>query len=403
MRHVDEDTIHAWLDEQITDPAEAAGIEDHLRECGACRVRLASERATFDRAQMLLAGTAPSGERPSFEALVARAGRGASESEATSGAALTRGRRERWLMQAGWAASVAIAVGLGWTARELTERDSPNADSAPLIAEQSPASPSEPAARVEAQPGLPGRQGDVPFPSAKPGAGAGVSPVPGTAANGRQQAATESRRIDAATPPVQQAPSATAAAGLSQADNTARLEAAPASPERPRNAAAAAAEAAPTAPPPAAVAAPPPAVRQENLRTTRETASRLAATADPGWDPVPRTEAAARTGMPLYGIDGADPALTAVSADGTFVRTTYRLASGETVELLQQRIAPNSLADIQATRRGLSGPAGGGAVLGRVTSPGRVLSIVRGDVRLILQTSSAGTDLDALGTRLRID
>ena len=92
MRHVDEDTIHAWLDEQITDPAEAAWIDEHFRECGPCRARLASERATFDRAQMLLAGTAPSGEHLSFEALVAKAGRSASESEATSGAALTRGR-----------------------------------------------------------------------------------------------------------------------------------------------------------------------------------------------------------------------------------------------------------------------------------------------------------------------
>src|SRR5687768_7563433 len=410
MRHVDEDTIHAWLDEQIPEPAEAAWIEQHVRECGACGARLATERATFERAQMLLAATAPPGERPAFDALVAKAGRGASPSEATSVAALTRGRRDRWLIQAGWAASVAIAVGLGWTARELTGGDSPRQESAPLIAEQSAASPSEPAARVEAPlglperlggvpPGLPERLGGVPFPVAKPDTGADVSTVPGTVANGRQQAATESRR-DTATPSVQpQAPPA-AATGLSQADSAARLEAPPAL-ERSGNAVAAAG-ATPAAPPPAAVAAPAPAVRQD-LRITREIASRGAATPDPGWYPVPRTEAAARTGMPLYGIDGVDPSLTAISADGTLVRTTYRLASGETVELLQRRAAPNGLADIQATRRGLAGPAGGGAVLGRVTSAERTLTIVRGDVRLILQTSSEGTDLDSLGTRLRID
>ena len=402
MRHVDEDTIHAWLDEQITDPAEAAWIEDHLRECGACRVRLASERATFDRAQMLLAGAAPSGERPSFEALVARAGRSASESEATPGAALTRGRRERWLMQAGWAASVAIAVGLGWTARELTERDSPAPDSAPLIAEQSAASPAAPAARVDAPLGLPERQDGVSFPAPKPDTGANVSTVPDTNATARQQTTVGSRRVDTATPIPPPAPPA-AAAGLSQADTTARLEAAPVPPERPRNAAAAAAESAPASPPLAAVAPPPPAVRQEDLRITGEFASRAAATPDPGWRPVPRTEAAARTGMPLYGLDGVDPLFTSISADGTLVRTTYRLASGETVELLQQRAAPDGLANIQATRRGLAGPAGGGAVLGRVTSSGRTLSVVRGDVRLVLQTPSAGTDLEALGTRLRID
>ena len=401
MRHVDEDTIHAWLDEQIPDPAEAAWIEEHLRECGACGARLATERATFERAQMLLAATAPPGERPAFDALVAKAGRGASPSEATSVAALTRGRRDRWLIQAGWAASVAIAVGLGWTARELAGGDSPRQESAPLIAEQSAASPSEPAARVEAPLGLPERLG-VPFPVAKPGIGADVSTVPGTVANGRQQTATESRRIDTATPSVQPQSPPAAAAGLSQADTAARLEAAPPALERSSNAVAAAG-ATQAASPPAAVAAPAPGVRQEDLRLTREIASRGAATPDPGWDPVPRTEAAARTGMPLYGIDGVDPSLTAISADGTLVRTTYRLASGETVELLQRRAVPNSLTDIQATRRGLAGPAGGGAVLGRVTSAERTLTIVRGDVRLILQTSSTGTDLDSLGSRLRID
>src|SRR5688500_7938298 len=312
MRHVDEDTIHAWLDEQIPEPAEAAWIEEHLRECGACGARLATERATFERAQMLLAATAPPGERPAFDALVAKAGRGASPSEATSVAALTRGRKGRWLIQAGWAASVAIAVGLGWTARELTGGDSPRQESAPLIAEQSAASPSEPPARVEAPLGLPERLGGVPFPGAKPDTGADVSTVPGTVANGRQQAATESRR-DTATPSVQpQAPPA-AATGLSQADSAARLEAAPPALERSGNAVAAAG-ATPAAPPPAAVAAPAPAVRQD-LRITREIASRGAATPDPGWYPVPRTEAAERTGMPLYGIDGVDPSLTAISAD----------------------------------------------------------------------------------------
>src|SRR5688500_20168344 len=111
MRHVDEDTIHAWLDEQIPEPAEAAWIEEHLRECGACGARLATERATFERAQMLLAATAPPGERPAFDGLVGKAGRGASPSEATSVAALTRGRRDRWWMEAGGGGSVAEGAG----------------------------------------------------------------------------------------------------------------------------------------------------------------------------------------------------------------------------------------------------------------------------------------------------
>jgi len=371
MRHVDDGTIHAWLDEQITDPAEAAWIEEHLRECGACRVRLAGERATFDRAQMLLAETAPSGERPSFEALVATAGRSAMESEAASGAALTRGRRERWLMQAGWAASVAIAVGLGWTARDLTGGDSPRPESAPLIAEQSVSIPANPAAPAAAPPRLP--------PAGKPGTGTNVSTVPGTVAGGPQQTAT---------PSVQpQEPTATAAAGLSQAESAARLEAAPAAPRR------------------AAVAAPPPAVRQEDLRSAREIASRVAVTPDPGWRPVPRTEAAARTGMPLFGLDGLEPQYTALSADGAQVRTIYQLSSGEQVEVVQQRGGPVSsagLADIQNTGRALAETGRVGIVARPVAAGPRTWSTERAGVRVTLQTTST-VDLDALGTRLRVD
>ena len=413
MRHVDEDTIHAWLDEQITDPAEAAWIEEHFRECGPCRVRLASERATFDRAQMLLAGTAPSGERPSFEALVAKAGRSASASEATSVAALTRGRRERWFIQAGWAASVAIAVGLGWTARELTERDSPRPESAPRIAEQSVSIPADPAAPAEAPPGfperlngvppgLPERLNGVPRPVAKPGTGADVSTVPGTTAGGRQQTATESRRSDTAPASVQpQAPPPAAAAGPSQADTAARLEAAPRALERSRNAAAAAAETAPV-------------VRQEDLRITGEIASRVAATPDSGWRPVPRTEAAARTGMPLYGLDGLEPLYTALSDDGSQVRTLYRLSSGDQVEVVQQRsgpvevvqqrrgpVSPPAVADLQNTGRALA-ETGRVGIVARPVSGTRTWSTDRGGVRVTLQTTSTA-DLDALGTRLRVD
>jgi hypothetical protein len=112
--------------------------------------------------------------------------------------------------------------------------------------------------------------------------------------------------------------------------------------------------------------------------------------------------------MPLYGIDGLEPQYTALSADGARVRTLYRLASGELVELIQQPIAPDSLsslADVQATRRAFTGGGAGrgGVVADRVAAAPRTRSIVRGGVRITLETTSGGADLDALGTRLRVD
>ena len=404
MRHVDEGTIHSWLDEQITDPSEAAWIDEHFRECGECRARLAEERLTFERAQTLLAG-APSGERPSFESLVAKAGRDLQGVEMPSDMRLTRGGRERVLILSGWAASLALAVGLGWTARGLTGGDSPRPDAAPLIAEQSASIPAEPAARAEAPRGLPERLGGIPLPVTKPGSGADASTAPG-----RQQAAAGSGRVDTTTPSVQPQAPPMAVAGPPQT-GTARLEAAP--PALERNAAAAAETTSAEAP---AVSARPAAVqpvavqpragelRQGALTITGDSAA--AVSGDDEWRALPRTEAAVRTGMALYGIDGVEPLVTALSADGGLVRTTYRLASGETVELLQQRLGPvrpPSVADLQTTSRALAQTGRAGIGAAPVPAAARTWSTVRAGVRITLQTTSTATDLDGLGTRLRVD
>src|SRR5688572_11151482 len=123
MRHVDEGTIHAWLDDQITDPAEAAWIEEHLRWCASCSARLAEERATLEQAHALLAVTAPAGEPPAFQEILTRAEHTSlKDAPSRSFARFTHDRR--WLLQAGWAASLALAVGIGWAARELADRES---------------------------------------------------------------------------------------------------------------------------------------------------------------------------------------------------------------------------------------------------------------------------------------
>ena len=58
MSHVDDGTLHAYLDGELS-PAEVQGVEAHLAQCPACRGRLDEERALITRAGELLALAAP--------------------------------------------------------------------------------------------------------------------------------------------------------------------------------------------------------------------------------------------------------------------------------------------------------------------------------------------------------
>src|SRR5438034_8848163 len=58
MSHVDEGTLHAYLDGELP-PAEARGVEGHVAECAGCRDRLEEERALIARADELLGLAAP--------------------------------------------------------------------------------------------------------------------------------------------------------------------------------------------------------------------------------------------------------------------------------------------------------------------------------------------------------
>ncbi len=114
--------------------------------------------------------------------------------------------------------------------------------------------------------------------------------------------------------------------------------------------------------------------------------------------------------MPLYGIDGLSPLQTSVSSDGTAVRTVYRIETGEVVELVQARgtpaafrvAIPPAAAVGELSVQSLAPPGRSGIVIDPAVAP-RALTIVRGDVRLVLSTTAAAANLDALGTRLRLD
>jgi hypothetical protein len=100
MSHVDDGTLHAYLDGEST-AVEREHLEAHLAGCAACRARLEEERLLIERAGRLLGLAAPP-ERaaPPFHEL----------------------RRPRhggggYRLPLAWAATLALAVGIGWYSR----------------------------------------------------------------------------------------------------------------------------------------------------------------------------------------------------------------------------------------------------------------------------------------------
>jgi len=96
MSHVDEGTLHAFLDGALP-LGEHGQVDAHLAECPDCRQRLAEARALIARADALLALAQPA-ERsaPPLHELRRR----------------PLWWRVRWPIA--WAASVTLAIGLGW-------------------------------------------------------------------------------------------------------------------------------------------------------------------------------------------------------------------------------------------------------------------------------------------------
>lgn len=136
MSHVDEGRLHAWLDYGRSGMTEAEyiAVGAHLARCAECASLLAEERALRERAATILGATGPrAAERPSFEALTERA-RASGQlpvplpaPRAGTQDADTRdwsGRRNRRpLVGLAWAASLMAALGLGWAASTLMDRE----------------------------------------------------------------------------------------------------------------------------------------------------------------------------------------------------------------------------------------------------------------------------------------
>jgi hypothetical protein len=186
MQHLDEGLLQAWLDHPRSglEPSEVAEIERHLASCDACARELEALRGDTTEAQALLAGgvdrTAP---RPPFEDVVRRA-RGHEE--------VRRARRR--LNRLAWAASLVVALGVGWWSNDLyRQARTYEAERAPAVVP--PAAQEAPAAEeleaIEPQVGArraPARVDDVAASDE-----VGVQVVPEAAAERREQDAFADR------------------------------------------------------------------------------------------------------------------------------------------------------------------------------------------------------------------
>src|SRR2546430_3502021 len=102
MPHVDEGTLHAYLDGELP-PPERAAVEAHVAQCPPCPTRLSEERALLDRASSLL-GLARPPERaaPPLSPLQP-----------------AQRRFREGPAPLAWAASIALALSVGYYARDL--------------------------------------------------------------------------------------------------------------------------------------------------------------------------------------------------------------------------------------------------------------------------------------------
>ena len=196
MSHAADGDLHAYLDGALRaiDAAKAEGLAAHLEVCSDCRARLEAARALRERATDILALAGPETVPvPPFTEVLAVAGAGdgdgspAGDDDVRSGAG---GRTASWWRRRGvdlaWAASLALALGLGWLGRGLWSGDA----GADRLASAQDARP----ARVEAEP----RARTRPEPSLEPSRlSTPAEPSPGAGAAGETMAQRQAAKEDA--------------------------------------------------------------------------------------------------------------------------------------------------------------------------------------------------------------
>jgi len=307
MPHVDEGSLHAYLDGELPS-AERKTLEAHLAECASCRAMLAEERALLDRASALLGAARPA-ERPAppFEQLRPRAT-----------------RRSPWRVRTpvAWAASLALALGIGYYLHEPGSQPAASAleqRNLALYRQEDERGRTEPQAEEnKPAPVITTRSRPSRNPAAAPAPRvATIPPAHHDSADAAARAGVEGARLDSG-------------AGLSrEMDKAAAGVVAmppPAAQLQPRNAAAA----------PAARA-----METESLMAVEEAARRprAALPSTTSWPIISRGAAQSLLGTDPVGVPGfARKIRRSPAADGTVV-VEQQVDSATTIQIFQRRVA----------------------------------------------------------------
>ncbi len=118
MSHVDEGTLHAYLDGALPAGADRRALEVHLVSCASCRTAFEEARTLRDKSAEILQRAVPVSQTPPpFEEIVARA-------EAREGG---HGSKRAWRWRGlAWAATILMAAGLGsYVTLSVQSRDAP--------------------------------------------------------------------------------------------------------------------------------------------------------------------------------------------------------------------------------------------------------------------------------------
>jgi anti-sigma factor RsiW len=147
MSHVDEGTLHAYLDGQLSE-GQRREVEAHLAACTECQARLEQATALAQRVSELMAELEPGPvQAPAWREIEARA---AARRPGTP--------RRSWVRPSlAWAASIAVAFAVGWFSRSYWSGMPGPLDVARTA--EAPAAAARPTASAEETPGRGARTG----------------------------------------------------------------------------------------------------------------------------------------------------------------------------------------------------------------------------------------------------
>ena len=458
MPHADEGRLHAYLDGALhaEDPEAARALERHVDACADCRALLESEREIRDDAGALLGVSLPPSvsAAPPWDEILHRAGRGTEGTTSApsaaagmdpmgpvEGAGKRPGRRGRirWLPAGrplAWAASVVLALGVGWWSRAALGVDPFEASlAAPRVDDAGAArglardaGASEDRVMGEASPdGIAGR--DAAGEGSPEGRRESANDALGRADAGARQARAEREAADEGEADVGEADAADAPSSLRfQAgpqggrDRNDGGDPAPAfaveeSEQRELTDSLAKAAAAAGARVPADDArGAGRAVRESTLRRlppeervagepfapAAPAVEQTGAPADDGWVPVDVLGARALLGRPPVGVPDAELLSISWGAGGRTVRVSQRIATGERIDLYQWSANDGDGAGpVFGGAADDSGPRREGGIIRGYVGAARPLSLVVVDGLLVAGAGALGADaLRALLGRL---